>query len=91
MKCNPITVFKGHVSSQDFKWRWFYSDDRKGRRGCLEISPGFSDFGGGYEDVTGGEWTDEAVVADCCQSHGGDAATLFAVGVAAKLARCDFG
>ena len=91
MKCNPITVLKVHVSSQDFEWRWFYLDDRNGRRGSLQIFPGSADFGGRQEDVTGGERTDEAVVANCCQSHGGDAATLFAVGVAAKLARCDFG
>jgi hypothetical protein len=91
MKCNPITVFKVHISSQDFEWRWFYLDDRSGRRGSLQISPGFADFGGGQEEVTGGQRADNAVVPDRCQSHGGDAATLFAVGGAAKLAGCDLG
>ena len=57
----------------------------------MQIFPGSADFGGGQEEVTRGELTGEAVVANCCQSHGSDAATLFAVGAAAKLARCDFG
>jgi len=91
MKCNPIPVFKVHVSSQDFEWRRFYLDDRFLGRWGLQISPGFADPGGGHEEVTSGEWAGDAMVTDRCQSHGGDAATLFAVRGSSELAGGDLG
>jgi hypothetical protein len=44
---------------------------------------------GGPEDVSGGDGTDELLMSDSGQPHGGDATASGAVGVAAELAGFD--
>jgi len=59
--------------------------------GGAKLGEGFAELSGAEEDLAGGQLADDFVVADGGQGHARYAATLRAVGIAAKLAGNDPG
>ena len=55
----------------------------------LQAAPFLTHAVGRHEDLTCGQRTCELVVSHGCQTHGRNAATLRAIGIAAELAGCD--